>query len=261
VIGGVVYLITAKPVGTNPVQQPQRVALVVDPAGTDGSTFRTVYSALGKAKPGDRILLRGETNEAFSPITGVEGITLEAEEGKTFTWKAPPKWVNNPRVKTMVGIRKYTNVTFRNILFDGANSADVLVELFNRCPGLKFENCTFRNYKKYGIAIMNVEGDLSNPVVFSNINLNAGNPNTVGIHLDITPNPGYPQQNRFITFRNIKMEGPGTLMACPRPKSSWSPCPGLPRPVSRPTVVCLARNTSTKNSQREGASWNAYFYP
>jgi len=205
--------------GTTPRETTEgpRGPLVVDPQGGDGSTYRTVYSAWHNAKPGDRIVLRGTTDEPPVILENRDNITLEAEPGKTFVWKSPPNWSPNLRTKTLLDLRKLSGVTFRGVTFDGANTADRLVSIFDRCPGLKFERCSFVNFKKQGVYLYNAEGDKDRPIEFRDGTIKTGEKTAAGVYFDHNANAGYLPKTRFVTFQGVKIEGPTVPVKCLHP--------------------------------------------
>lgn len=216
VIGGSIYFYNSAP-SVKPVETV-RLPLVVDTNGGDGSTYRTIYGAWGSAKTGDRIIMRSDSSEALT-LLNRKGLILESEGNKEVFWKAPAQYKPEQR-KILLQLQAsennpLDNVVFRGITFDGSNSTDTLVYLFGRCPGVKFEKCTFKGFLKQAVLIENCEGDQTRPVEFLNCTFKVDVPSSSAIVFDLKNNVGYVPKNRYIAVKDPIFSGPGRKVRTP----------------------------------------------
>ena len=132
-------------------------------------------------------------------------ITIEGEEGKTITWKCPPDAL--PESKLLL-FQSASNVTIKNITFDGANKTQALILFFAHCPGTRLENCRLINSAQYGVLVSNCEGTDDARIVFDGLKFQTEAGRTA-IHFMINPSAKAIMKNRHFDLRKCEFIGLG----------------------------------------------------
>jgi serine/threonine protein kinase len=191
-----------------------RQPLIVDPSGANNA-IRTLKEALETARAGDRIILRSNIAESVTlagESQNLKGLVIEGESGKDILWKPPPVFPLGVRYKTLLALRSAENVQVRGITFDGARSADILIQLFGRCDGLKLEDLTLRDFKNTGILVTNCEGSVERPVLLSGLKISSQEPKACGLWFTIRPSIETIQHNSYINVRDCTLQGSAAIV-------------------------------------------------
>jgi serine/threonine protein kinase len=161
--------------------------------------------ALRKAREGDHLLLVGDVEEAD---VGVEhrNLTLEAEPGKTITWRCPGDV--RPDAKLLLVSSKSAGLQLRGVTLDGDNRAEALVTIFGQCPGVRLENLELKNFKKYGVLIMSGEGSEESPVELLDVSFHARQ-GQHAVRFAQQPQVATVKVNRYFLFKGCTFDGPG----------------------------------------------------
>src|SRR5262249_53189219 len=131
-------------------------------------------------------------------------ITIEGAPGKKITWKAP---VDADPERKLLTINSGTNVTIRNIRFEGANKPRALVQLYGACDGLKMEDVEFDGPRLACLLLFSAAGTPESRMSFKGLKFNT-QPNQTAIHFQ-TGNHRTIFQNDHIIFSDCSFAGGG----------------------------------------------------
>jgi hypothetical protein len=187
----------------------ERPPLVVSRSRKDA--FPTVNAALGKARPGDRIVLaEDEIKEPLVLRDGKTGwdVTIEPEENRKVTWSLP----DNARPDDhFVWLTNAQRLRLKKIIFDGRGKAEEIVLLTGKCPGLTLDECQFQGFKKCAVLVNNCEGDPSLPVTLSRLETVvpvAPQPAAeAALIFDVNDKVVFPKSNQYILVRDCRFVG------------------------------------------------------
>jgi serine/threonine protein kinase len=206
-IGLAIYFLAVPSNKEKITQEKPRQPIFVGPSNPLG-----LEGALKKAKPGDRIILQVDINEANLHVTAAN-VTIEPEAGRTLVWKCPPAIKPTEKYTKLLNIHA-PGVTVRDITFDGDNKTEALIQVIGKCPGVKLENLKLRN-SPIDLLFANVEGDKDNPVVLQGLEFTTTATTTAARFL-IVDSYKTITTNRFITFRDCKFNGPTKKFTTPK---------------------------------------------
>lgn len=151
--------------------------LVVDTASAPQPTsFRRVQDALASARPGDRILIRGEvlreTWSAAAKSQFARGVTIEGDvpPGQYVTWKFTP--LSNLD-NFVLNLESVEGLTFRRIAFDGDRKAEQGIYMTGRCADIVFDDVRIINCTDVAIRLSNGYGTAEKPVRFSKVRISS----------------------------------------------------------------------------------------
>ncbi len=186
--------------------------LYVDAAAADQpNTFRRVGDALLRARPGDRIVVRGAAvEETWAKIDRnrlPRNLVIEAQvaAGQHLPWHLP---VNAPPSSSVIELTGADGLTFRNFVFDGQNSARYGIYLSARCPGVTFENCRVQRCSDSAIKLSNAVGEPERPITFRQVRVSAEKSNTAAVALFAHPKIDMMPANENIVLEDCLLEGP-----------------------------------------------------
>lgn len=187
---------------------PARPIFFISKSGKSG-TLPRIRDALQRiqARPGlgGRIILQQDWAEEVQ-FDNLPNVTIEGEEGKAITWKAPGTLV----AQRLLMVSRSPDFRLKNLTLNGEKREEALLLLTLACPGLVLENVTFKGILKYGIWIANCEGgdadgrqvSLQDLTFFTEAGQTA-------LFFDVTNAVPAIPKDRNITVRNCKFEGPG----------------------------------------------------
>lgn len=171
--------------------------------------FPSISAALEAATPGTRIVVLPEVvRESLVLEDGRRGMRVTIEAGPTrdglpVRWKPSPV----PGRTALLTIANVDGLVIRGFRFDGNDDAvDDMVHLSGRCPGVRFEQCSFTQYKKRAIVITDAIGAENDPITFRQARFETGQKNQrqAALHLVSTrPDVG----NQHILVENCRFEG------------------------------------------------------
>jgi serine/threonine protein kinase len=186
---------------------PSRKPIVVGPSG--------LAAALRNARAGDRIVLSGDLAEANVWVAQAQsGVTIEGEEGKKVVWRCPEQVQPDSKLLFIEGA---TNVTVKNITFDGGGKTEALILLFAKCSGTHLQDLKLRNTKNYGVLIANCEGSADNKVVLRDLDFETGAGQTAIRFKSYTHAKAF-LVNRFFRIRDCAFNGPGDKITTAKEK-------------------------------------------
>jgi serine/threonine protein kinase len=182
------------------VQQPASQRPATESQDTPGIIVveqgGSLAAAVSRAKPGERIILRGTIEEAVSLAGGVgAGVRIEGDGDKPTIWKAP---ADHDPAKPLLGIDGVEGLTVANIAFDGDGRAADLVVAHGRCFGLTLRHVEVRNFTTCGIMVTD-GGDAARPVLLNEVRAVSGNGTAAGLSLGSAD---------AVHVRNCRFEGP-----------------------------------------------------
>jgi hypothetical protein len=199
---------------TAPPTGPQQ--LIVDTSkAPEANSFKQVAQALMRARPGDRILVRGPgVEEEWQNVEAnhfPKGVTVEADisPGQYMTWQLPPSARD---LKAVFNAANVDGLKFKGFAFDGQNRAENGIYMHSRCPGVVFEDCRIQNCKEAGIKLSNATGDSGRPITFRRMWL-SGTPTTKAVvYLFASSSLASVKANQHVSFEKCIVEGPGAAL-------------------------------------------------
>jgi serine/threonine protein kinase len=198
---------------TGPPAGPQR--LVVDTsANPEASSFKSVATALMKARAGDRIIVRGPaieepewTNVANNRFPA--NVTVEAENAP-MPWRLAASARDHKAVLTLANM---DGLKFKGFAFDGQGKAENGIYVLSRCPGVSFEDCHVQNCKDAAVKLTNATGEESRPITFSRMRLNGTASSKGVVYLFAAPNHATIKANQHVVFDHCLFDGSGNSLA------------------------------------------------
>src|SRR5262249_20280511 len=150
-----------------PPPQPGPRTIIVSKAGGE-NTFPTLYNALAKANPGDRIVIaEPKLSEPALSLnrTQHKDVTLESglPDGKPAVIEAAGS------MKVLLEAMNAEGLHIRNLEFDGGGKAEVGIQLNGGCPGATVQNVTVRNMKGAGVRVNVAAGDPDRPILLDRV--------------------------------------------------------------------------------------------
>jgi hypothetical protein len=175
-------------------------------AATDKlSATQSFVNALNAAVAGDVIQLQDDIT-----ISGVDfgsrrsGITIQSAPGRKCVWHRP----DNPKLDAsakLLLVNGCSGCKIQDVTFDGGSKLNTLATLFSECPGMRFENVTFRNYQGAAVVISSCSGTADRPVALEGCRFQSGKPEQIAVSFEVLKQV----ENRFISIHNCTFEGPG----------------------------------------------------
>jgi hypothetical protein len=187
------------PTKKGPPPPPPRKPIYVNRRTAGGLT-----EVLRSVQDGDRVIIEVDLEETDVFIRNKSDITIEGAPGKKITWKAPA--ATHPASKLLT-LGPGSNVTIRNIRFEGANKPMALVQLYSDCEGLKMEDIEFDASRLAGLLFVSAAGTAENRMSFKGLKFNTL-PNTTAIHF-MTGSHKTILQDDHIIFSNCTFAGAG----------------------------------------------------
>jgi eukaryotic-like serine/threonine-protein kinase len=184
-------------------QQAARKTIIVSNAPGENSV-KYLRDALSKANPGDRIVIAEPRLSEAGPLylnrTRHKDVTIESglPGGKPAVIEA------GGALPSMLSANEVEGLRIRNLEFDGANRAEVGLQLSGSCPGATIEGVTIRNVKGAAIRVQNAIGEASRPILLDRVRILMP-PEADGVLFSPVPQP----VNRWVVIRNSRFEGRG----------------------------------------------------
>jgi serine/threonine protein kinase len=189
---------------------PPRAPLIVDPTGTN-SAYRNVKDALDAAREGDHIVLKGNIKDNVTIVgagsKNLRNLVIEGEKDQNVVWQPRVLAATGRNTVPVLSLSSVEGLQIRGITFDGSKNADVLIQLYGRCPDLKIEDVKLRDFKLTGILVSNCGGDKDRPMLFSNVKISNQEPKTVGVWFHVNTSIQQIPENSYMTFRDLTLEG------------------------------------------------------
>lgn len=171
--------------------------------------FPSISAALDVATPGTRIVVLPEVvRESLVLEDGRRGMRVTIEAGPTrdglpVRWKPSPV----PDRTALLTIANVDGLVIRGFRFDGNDDAvEDIVHLTGRCPGVRFEQCSFTQYKKRAFVMTDAIGAENDPIFLRQARFETGQKNQrqAALHLVSTrPDVG----NQHVLVENCRFEG------------------------------------------------------
>jgi hypothetical protein len=184
----------------------------------DGSNAYTSIAEIlnqlrGRSKQTARIIVQDDIAES-DILVDVPHVVIEAEEGKTITWRPLPK----PGATKLFAIHKAEGVCIKGFTLDGEDRVEILVNLFHRCPGAKLEALKLRGFTKYGIWVTNCEGSSDRPIEFNRLEFVTTHKEQPALFFSIEPGiRDIIPKDRFFAFHDCTFTGDGTAVKAADP--------------------------------------------
>ncbi|HEY1379141.1 MAG TPA: hypothetical protein VGF55_20230, partial [Gemmataceae bacterium] len=174
--------------------------------------LRTIKEALGKAKPGDEILLLDEVHEEPSPITLTgdvgKGVTIASglAAGRPVTWRLPP----TKTAEWLIEVNSCEGVKLKGLVLDGRGMVDTPLRLVGLCPGASVEDVLVQKFKKAGVKLANCGGEQSRPVALRRVRATAAGTGEADAALVLfaSANMTRPKANEHVIVRDCVFDGP-----------------------------------------------------
>src|SRR5262249_1251814 len=134
----------------------------------------------------------------------IEGKT--GPDGKPTTVWRYPATAKPP--DPIISITKGDGVRIRNVIFDGNNRADSLIDFSGNCPGVTLDRVVLQGFNQYGVRITNCAGPDSRPLLLSGVRFysTAPAPPRAGVLFNAIENHAI-KGDRFIRLENCRFEG------------------------------------------------------
>jgi hypothetical protein len=172
----------------------------------DGAV-RSVFEALKKAQPGDRIRVRDAVQECVVlKERRFQNLTIESEDAnKPVTWTFPA----DPRgMPQLIDVQNVEGLTIQHLVLDGGDRANEVVRLHGNCPGLKLDDLKIKGFKQSGVLITNCGGTPEKPVSLLHLRFFADNKQRdAGIAFKHVDGWANPPQNQHIIVQSCYFEG------------------------------------------------------
>ncbi len=120
----------------------------------------TLAAALEVCQPGDHLLLLGhalisdQVTLTGEKLTEIEIDGAKDENGDQGLWLAP----HNIDSGALISIKDVKRLVIKNLIIDGGGRVDSLVHISGKCPGVRFENCIFKGFRKEAVAFSGASG-------------------------------------------------------------------------------------------------------
>jgi hypothetical protein len=192
----------------------RRLLVCRDPGKT--ADYRSVRDALGKAQPGDRIVVADEwLEELLSLQKPPKDLTIEADSslGKPVVWRPPPSVGGGQKVNQLIALTSCDGFTLRGFHFFGQNGTNQLhdiITLFGRCPGLKLEDAWFEGFAGAAVKFFNSAGDGDRPMTLRNLRMFApAKPEAVAVGIELSKRFNSSVASmEHVRIENCRFEGP-----------------------------------------------------
>lgn len=184
-----------------------------EPIRVKGGVPNALFTALRKAKDGDRILLSGDIQECSLSVNK-QDLIIEAEAGKQVTWKCPPSAPQGSKLLIVEGVSGFQ---LRGITLDGSGKTEALVLLYGKCPGAILEDLELQNTGQYGLFFTNCEGSREAPVQLNNLTFRTKEDQTA-LRFDLQKGLlATVKKNAHFRIQGCKFEGAGKKLTSSNP--------------------------------------------
>jgi serine/threonine protein kinase len=207
VLALVLWLVVLRPGGRGAAPTAPRgpTTLYVGRA-SQPDAFETVRQAMGKARPGDRIVLLDDVEEAV-PFTwnGVEGgkdITIEGAVKDKVTWRL----AKGRDEERFVGLTDVSGLRLRGLTLDGQGRTKDLVVLSGHCPGLTLEDLVLRGFTQSAVRVLNCAGTAERPVLLTGLHFKTLKDTDAALLFDANRSFKDPAINQYIAVRDCRFE-------------------------------------------------------
>ncbi|HEY7326692.1 MAG TPA: protein kinase [Gemmataceae bacterium] len=162
----------------------------------------------GKSKQTARIIVQDDIAES-DVLLDVPHLVIEAEEGKTITWRPSSK----PGATKLFAVHKAEGVCIKGFTLDGEDRVEILANLFHHCPGAKLEDLKLRGFNKYGIWVTNCEGGSDSQIEFNRLAFVTTQKEQTALFFSIEPGiRDIIPKNRYFAFHDCTFSGEGTAV-------------------------------------------------
>jgi len=219
VVGGILaWLFGGKP-ETNMRESAGPAVFRVNRLGTNDASS-SIAAALtkvrGKGRHPARIIVEEDLTESDVQVIELPNVSIEAAAGKTILWKPTSK---SEKTSKLLTVNKAEGFHLKGFTLDGVNRIECLINVYHHCPGMVLEDLTLKEFKKYGIWVLNCEGDEppDRRVVFAALTFEIPRAEQTGVFLSIAEHTRDKiPKNKFITIRDdCKFIGPGVKIKTP----------------------------------------------
>jgi hypothetical protein len=217
VVGILTWVFTRNPDSTKQDNTGVSVIYVSSQGGNNASP--TIADALskirGKSRQAARIVVQDDVTES-DVLIDVPKVSIEAEAGKAIRWRPSAK----AGAARLFSVHKAEGVHVKGITLDGENRVDILVNLYHRCPGTRFEDMKLMGFRKYGFWVTNAEGgkEPDRRIQFNRLEIVTSQPEQAAFFFSIARNVrDTPPKNQYFSLSDCKFEGPGAKVKTPDP--------------------------------------------
>lgn len=198
----------ADPVGAAPPVAPAAHAVVVHIA-LDGQerVCSSVRDALLRAKPQERVVVRGEVLEESLVLWGSDKfagdihLAGESPTGRPVTWRVP---AGHPPVRPLLSLIDLVGFTVTGFHFDGRDRVNDLVVLGGFSPGSAVTDCQLHGFRRHGLILRDCAGLPDRPVLVRDLRITTLLGSDAAVAFQAQPDG----VNQFINIRECRLEGP-----------------------------------------------------
>lgn len=156
----------------------------------------TLAEALAAAKGGGKVVVRGERMPAGAAIPPDCDAEIEGDSGTPgmkVIWEAGA-------AHPLLAFSNAAGLKLRGFQFDGNGAAGSLIDIQGNCPGMRIEDCEFRNFKGAAIRMLNAAGTKEAPAVLRKVRFTTEGGADAALALD-------GAAARFIDVTECRFEG------------------------------------------------------
>jgi tRNA A-37 threonylcarbamoyl transferase component Bud32 len=164
--------VPARPAAAAPPGVQPGGLLVVQAGGGDGA-FPTLREALAQARPGQRVQVRGDLEEAVKlEGPGLHDLVLEGvprdpkAEPRLAAWRPP---ANHPAGQPLLQVTGVPGLRVKGFLFDGQNRVQDGLAVAGVCPGLTVEDCQIQGCQRAGVVLRAARGEGKRPLTLDRV--------------------------------------------------------------------------------------------
>jgi serine/threonine protein kinase len=203
-LGLILFLLvrSGKDTGLQRPPEHARAALVVSATGE----FKTLASALSRAKSGDRIVVESDLQECLHVLEGRQfpkDLTIEAAADQQIVWRFPERAkTDDPLVK----LNSVEGLRLRGFTLDGQGRAANLITIWGTCPGSRLQDMHFVGFTSSALLVLNCQGHSTRPVSFERLWITSRQAESNAVILDAKTNLD-PSVDRYLSFSDCRFEG------------------------------------------------------
>jgi hypothetical protein len=176
------------------------VAITIESGGATNSVA-TLQEAVEKAKPGDRIVLDGETlREHVSLPEGIRNVTIE---GRSPTKSARVRWmrIDGGDDQPLLTISGASGLQLRGFDFVGDGGLSELVKVRGACPDTILEDLGMHNAGRQALTMGDCRGEPGKPIIVRRIQFSTKDAIDAAVGFD-------GKLNLWISILECRFEGP-----------------------------------------------------
>jgi len=174
--------------------------------------FSTVQQALRAARPGDRVVVLDPVLTEQVALEGeqlAKGVTLEgANPDNPVLWHTPVKTFDKNR--PLLALANVEGFRLKGFILDGDDeTAETLVSVTGRCPGLKLEKLHLKDFKRNAITLSSCAGESDQQISINHVRTTTGKRKfrTCALDFKVEPGKNPAAGTRHIVVSDCRFEG------------------------------------------------------